>query len=211
MGYPMMEIRRLKQVNELGFTLIELLIVVAIIGILAAIAVPNFLNAQIKAKVAKTEAEMQTFVTATEMYRLDNGRYFPHAGWPNSVIHAPWQNKYLTTPIAYVGEQPRDLFQDVINPNDTGAWSLTFGMYHLENIYKPNGEYYVPDMDPHRRVPNNPADLARALAGKPNAYELWSIGPNQKLDYYYGSIIGFTYYRPSNGIKSIGDIVWIRP
>ena len=120
-----------------GFTLIELLIVVAIIGILAAIAVPNFLNAQVKAKVSKTEAEMQTFVTACEMYRLDHGKYFPHAGWPDSVIHVPWQNKYLTTPIAYVAAQPRDIFQDVVQP-DESAWNLTYGMYHLENIFLPD-------------------------------------------------------------------------
>ncbi len=196
-----------------AFTLIELLIVVAIIGILAAIAVPNFLDAQLRAKVAKTEAEMRSFVTACEMYRLDNGRYFPHAGWPSSVIHVAWQNKYITTPIAYVAEQPRDLFQDVINPSDTGAWDLTFGMYHLESIYKPDGSFYVPAMDPRLRVPNNPADVARGLAGKPDAFELWSIGPNQKLDYYVSGsgIDGFVYYRPSNGIRSVGDIVWIRP
>lgn len=195
-----------------GFTLIELLIVVAIIGILAAVAVPNFLNAQVRAKVAKTEGEMQSFVTACEMYRVDNGRYFPHAGYPG-VIHAPWQNKYLTTPIAYFSAQPRDLFQDVAQP-DTTAWNLTFGMYHMETIFMSDGSYYADGaMNPQTRVPNNPADVARAFSGKPHSYELWSIGPNQKLDYNVSgsNIVGFIYYRPTNGTLSTGDIVWIRP
>ncbi|MEW6235419.1 MAG: prepilin-type N-terminal cleavage/methylation domain-containing protein, partial [Candidatus Omnitrophota bacterium] len=54
-----------------GFTLIELLIVVAIIGILAAIAVPNFLNAQIRAKIARTMSDIRTITNATEMLHLD--------------------------------------------------------------------------------------------------------------------------------------------
>ncbi|HQO33767.1 MAG TPA: type II secretion system protein [bacterium] len=191
-----------------AFTLIELLIVVAIIGVLAAIAVPNFLNAQVRAKVAKTEAEMKTYVTACEMYRLDNGKYFPH---PQG--HFPWQNKYLTTPTAYCASVPRDLFQDVVRP-DESAWNLAFGEYHMETIYNPDGTFFWEGaMDPRKRVPNNPEDLQRALSGKPYAYELWSIGPNEKLDYYVSGsgIDGFIYYRPSNGIKSTGDIVWIRP
>ena len=58
-----------------AFTLIELLIVVAIIGILAAIAVPNFLNAQIRAKIARVEADLKAMATAIEMYRMDNNAY----------------------------------------------------------------------------------------------------------------------------------------
>ena len=58
-----------------GFTLIELLIVVAIIAILAAIAVPNFLEAQTRAKVARCKTDMRTVVTALESYHIDNNKY----------------------------------------------------------------------------------------------------------------------------------------
>lgn len=60
-----------------GFTLIELLIVVAIIAILAAIAVPNFLQAQTRSKVARTYTDMRTLATALEEYAVDYNRYVP--------------------------------------------------------------------------------------------------------------------------------------
>jgi general secretion pathway protein G len=54
-----------------AFTLIELLIVVAIIAILAAIAVPNFLEAQTRAKVSRAKADMRSLATALEAYTID--------------------------------------------------------------------------------------------------------------------------------------------
>ena len=55
-----------------AFTLIELLIVVAIIAILAAIAVPNFLEAQTRSKVSRAKADMRSMATALEAYAVDN-------------------------------------------------------------------------------------------------------------------------------------------
>jgi general secretion pathway protein G len=58
-----------------GFTLIELLIVVAIIGIIAAIAIPNLLNAIDRGKQKRTMADIRSIGTAVESYAVDNNVY----------------------------------------------------------------------------------------------------------------------------------------
>ena len=86
-----------------GFTLIELLIVVAIIGILAAIAVPNFMNAKIKAELARLQAHVKATADALELYRLDNQYYIPTQPGAHDLHR-------LTTPVAYLSTLPEDIF-----------------------------------------------------------------------------------------------------
>jgi prepilin-type N-terminal cleavage/methylation domain-containing protein len=84
-----------------AFTLIELLIVVAIIAILAAIAVPNMLEAQIRSKVARAKADMRTLAGALEQYHVD------HNGYPDIFTRL----MVVTTPIQYISQVPRDVFR----------------------------------------------------------------------------------------------------
>ena len=65
--------------SQKGFTLIELLIVVAIIGIIAAIAIPNLLNAIQRGKQKRTMGDMRTVATANESYSIDNNQYYSSA------------------------------------------------------------------------------------------------------------------------------------
>jgi len=58
-----------------GFTLIELLIVIAIIAILALIAIPNFIEAQTRAKIARVMGDQRSVATALEAYSVDWSRY----------------------------------------------------------------------------------------------------------------------------------------
>lgn len=90
-----------------AFTLIELLIVVAIIAILAAIAVPNFLEAQTRSKVARVKADLRSLATAQEAYMVDWNSYTNRDQAARAGIEG-WRQ--LTTPLAYITSLPRDPF-----------------------------------------------------------------------------------------------------
>src|SRR6187401_145832 len=93
-----------------AFTLIELLIVVAIIAILAAIAVPNFIEAQTRSKVARVKSDMRTLGVAFEAYRVDNSEGYPPCNrWdvPNqSVFGYVLALSNLYVKLSYVNDGP---------------------------------------------------------------------------------------------------------
>lgn len=111
--------------KKVGFTLIELLIVVAIIGILAAIAVPNFVNARLRALIVRVYSEEKSINTAYLMYRMDN------QAWPPHIDGDPAQHRFVTTPIAYLTTSIADPFQkEGVTDAATIGWYK--GQYHEE-------------------------------------------------------------------------------
>ena len=99
--------------SQKGFTLIELMIVVVIIGILAAIAIPNFIAMQDRAKEGSTKANMHTFQLASEDYGVQNdGTYAADCAGVAPLLPrggASFKNPFQATAAAYV---------------DAGSWAV---------------------------------------------------------------------------------------
>ena len=106
-----------------GFTLIELLIVIAIILILIAIALPNFLEAQMRARVTRAKAEMRSLHIALDSYYLDWRVYPPeHERDDLSNRGLTW----LTTPNPYIKFLPEDPFQALGPDHASGFTNISY-------------------------------------------------------------------------------------
>ena len=98
--------------SKKGFTLIELMIVVAIIGILAAIAIPNFLTFRLKAKTSEAKSNLGAIRTVEEAYKAEEDRYYPSgqtiARYPYLSTFGPIKQAWDpdTTPFSALGFEP---------------------------------------------------------------------------------------------------------
>jgi prepilin-type N-terminal cleavage/methylation domain-containing protein len=206
-----------------AFTLIELLIVVAIIAILAAIAVPNFLEAQTRSKVSRARADMRSITTAIEAYAVDNVNKYPWvwSRWPypgyalpqGPVASLGMYGYGMTTPVAYLTSIPLDPFGGTKEPDDpyaqmnvsrdywywTEAWALR---QSWAGAWAAQG---------HWPITTGPGQGSYAK------WALYSKGPDRRWAFTGPPGVlevddPYTYaYDPTNGTVSIGNIVRTGP
>jgi type II secretion system protein G len=180
-----------------AFTLIELLIVVAIIAILAAIAVPNFLEAQTRAKISRGKADMRSMGTALEMYRVDNGAYPLGA----SDVFA---TTGLTTPVAYMASLPADTFQTAVD------WYTYKPFYFYFSSTPKEGSWTMFKADFLLNTLKVPATESGWSSGQSMAvdvqarWQIRSLGPDMVGNWSLP-------YDATNGTKSAGDISLFGP
>lgn len=168
-----------------AFSLIELLVVVAILGILTVIAVPNYLNSMVKAKFAKAEGDLYSIAHAIESFHMDHNKY-PEWTYPDGQHKNPVNLRLtpLTTPVSYLPTIPVDPFLSIwehpayVTYDYVDAWSAIH--------YK--------------------KDTLLDISYRCSEWRLASAGPDGKVTF------GSSYsYDLSNGLRSVGDIVRTGP
>ena len=194
-----------------AFTLIELLIVVAIIAILAAIAVPNFLEAQTRSKVSRTKADMHSVAVALESYAVDTNQYPPGYGF--NLQPGGYGIFALSTPIAYTTQgKMKDVFDR--SPANSNAGFMLFDAFDAEGRI----------LQTSASGPSN-GTWVNTTNAKSAGWWLGSRGPDQRSGFYAagtaneyeanmwdrlvigGAQLATVNYDPTNGTVSVGNIM----
>lgn len=213
--------------RQSGFTLIELLIVVAIIAILAAIAVPNFLEAQTRSKVSRAKADIRSLKTAVEAYRVDTNRlptpfqlngagkpadwwgFTPPGGYTGTGGYMPKEG--LTTPVAYMTSLPVMPFTDKSVLAYWKGWTGGTGTEanqpytYIYRNYAANSGVFNPPSGvvgiPPTYNKNDALDFENQ--SRSASYVIYTCGPDGADGTVYFAPMN---YDPTNGTVSYGDI-----
>lgn len=207
-----------------GFTLVELLIVVAIIGILAAVAAPNYQDAVVRSKVAKFQGDAKAVETAIETYQTDYSSYpyseaYPVGSSAYQQLLAPnaagtgYLPSSLTTPAAYLGKLPKDPFPNKEDAGTVYPPKRTY-LYSYDNQNAPMfGMNFVSVTYAYARgdttIPNSKPTNAQWMVA--------SCGPDEHRDMgaqtngNYPHTLRPTYFDATNGTISPGDLYYFGP
>jgi prepilin-type N-terminal cleavage/methylation domain-containing protein len=173
--------------NNKGFTMIELFIVVSVIAILAAIAVPNFLEAQIRSKRGRTLEDMAILSDVLEAYALRTG-HFPanqmardKEPYTEELFNNGWALAALTTPVPYVTKVPIACISPDSRGRNTKIPPLPYAYWRFDAEAAQRG------------------DVPQAI--------LFSVGPSGEMgSFITTNTLHLTPYDCSNGSASPGDL-----
>ena len=193
--------------RSIGFTFVELVVVMAIIAILTAIAVPNFLEAQVRGSVARSKAELALLNSAINSYRLDQKVYPQNAQAGYADV---WSLTCLTTPVAYLTR----LQMDALTTQEAR------GIHHVGGVAPTPYRYYnalqaAPKEGLQFSPPEGKVFFPGYVAGL-----VWGYGPASAMPpdpprpvtaIDTKGVANLTLYDPTNGTTSRGDIYQVFP
>lgn len=186
-----------------GFTLAELMVVIGVIALLAVIALPNLLEAQVRSKVSRTKADLKSVSVAVELYRTDNNVYpdaDPVGGYKAGAEYVHACLRELSTPVAYMSTA---VLPDVF----TSKYPLAYVNIRAQVEQVPTIiDLFAPELTPMQRF-----ELSR------HEYVLAGVGPDRV---FHNELVGdraviigvatrtnlSSEYDPTNGTLSGGDI-----
>lgn len=148
-----------------GFTLIELLVVVGIISILATIAIPNFLEANIRSKVSRMKSDMRTIAIAVETYRIDNN-------------HCPLRRNMLAMAAAITPPGPNGQVDGGIKSFEGDAYYLLDGL-EIPELKTATNPFAQVEQLSHLTTP-----IAYLPSLLPDMFQNRNLAPNNLLDYW---------------------------
>ena len=166
-----------------AYSLVDLVIAVATLFILAAVAIPNYMEANTRSKVARVKSDFRNMALAVEGYAVDNkDRYPPEFIHEDPITGIPKSFVYLTTPVAYMNETLASPFVD----------RQGISLYYYYNWFMRYGHPINPD-----------ADYYGYQTPWLNGVYSWILlcqGPASVV------LLPVTPYDPTNGTMSIGTI-----